>query len=53
VRDVIVTAKVVEVAGMVNAETVGFVVSAVGGRVIVTEALWLRETFPAVSLAQA
>jgi hypothetical protein len=53
VKDVIDTANVVEVAGMVKAETVGFVVSATGGRVIVTEALRLTETFPAASLAQA
>ncbi len=56
-KDVIDTVRVLEVAGMVNAEMVGFVVSPVDGggveTVIVTEALRLVETFPAASLAQA
>jgi hypothetical protein len=42
-----------EVEGTVKALTVGGVASAVGGRVIVTEALLLVETLPAASLAQA
>jgi hypothetical protein len=52
VKDEIGTVKELELVGIVNEETVGGVVSA-DGRVIVTEALRLFETFPAASLAQA
>jgi len=49
----IVTVKEDAVAGMLNAVTVGKLVSAVGGSVIVTDALLLAETLPAASLAHA
>jgi hypothetical protein len=53
VKVVIVTVSEVEVVGMVKNETVGGVVSAVGGSVIVVVALRLFDTFPAASFAQA
>jgi hypothetical protein len=53
VKVVILTASEVDVAGMVKAETVGGVVSATGGSVIVVVALRPFDTFPAASFAQA
>jgi hypothetical protein len=53
VKVAIETVSELEVAGIENAVTVGGVVSEVGGRVTVTEALLLAETLPAASLAQA
>jgi hypothetical protein len=49
---VILINRALAVAGIVNVDTVGTVVSA-GGSVIVTAALLLRETLPAASFAQA
>jgi hypothetical protein len=52
VKVVIATVSEVDVTGIVKDETVGGVVSAVGGRVIVVVALRLFDTFPAASFAQ-
>jgi hypothetical protein len=53
VKVVILIVREADVAGRVKAETVGGVVSATGGRVIVVVALRLFDTFPAASMAQA
>jgi hypothetical protein len=53
VKVVIATVSEVDVTGIVKDETVGGVVSATGGSVIVVVALRLFDTFPAASFAQA
>ena len=53
VKAVIETVSELEVAGMVKEFSVGGVVSAVGGSVIVHVSLRLVDTFPAASFAQA
>ena len=53
VKVVMETVNEEDVAGMVNPVTVGGVVSAAGGSVMVTEALRLVETLLAASFAQA